>query len=392
MLTWVVVIAWISPIVYLLFVLSGEVAVYLRKKKFFSKSGLRDEELIIYQIPTIGNYETVNKIFDLTKKYNLPKKIEYWVIVENYDQHKEDYDCDRLIVVPEDFCCGTLYKARALEYARKTRLGMVERGELPDNYMVIQGDDDSLPSKPFLMEALRINADVILGNISPRPIGFWNTVLDYERCIGCVFFCNVFTNTSKPVWGHGEGVVFSSKVDRTITYDIIGDHVTASQFLAEDMLYLHRAAAEYPRIYNSKKPVYITPPQGIEDAIKQRRRWTWGHIAILKQNYLPLSNRIRILAADFLGIWIFLAAMLGVPLFHLGLLTVPGYLYPVLVMNLFLWLGLRGYSVWQLMGWKHAIFAVLTSYITVTLNFLVHIIGLLQGEPNKFEVIRKTLE
>ena len=391
MLTWIVVIAWISPIVYLFFVLSGEFALYMRKKKFYTNPGLRDEELIIYQIPTIGNFETVNKIFELTKEYNLPIKTEYWVIVEEYDQHKEDYECDRVVVVPGDFCCGTKYKARALEYARKLRLEMVDRGELIDNYLLIQSDDDSLPSKLFLMEALKIEADVVLGNISPRPIGFWNTVLDYERCIGCVFFCNLFTNVSKPVWAHGEGVIFSSRVDRAITYDIIGDHVTDSQFLAEDMLHLHRATAEYPKTFNSKKPVYITPPQGLEDAVKQRRRWTWGHIAILKSNYLPLTSRLRILAADFLGIWIFFAAMLGVPLFHLGLLAIPGFLYPVLVVNLILWLGLRGYSVWQLMGWKHAILAIVTSYITVTLNFLVHIYGLLQGEPNKFVVIKKTL-
>ncbi len=391
MLTWIVIIAWVSPIVYLFFVLSGEIALYIRKKKYYINPGFRDEELLIYQIPTVGNFETVNKIFKLTKEYNLPIKIEYWVVVEANDPHKEDYNCDRLIVVPEDFCCGTLYKARALEYARRVRIDMVNKNELTDNYMLIQSDDDSLPSKPFILEALKVDADVILGNISPRPIGFWNTVLDYERCIGCVFFCNIFTNTSKPVWGHGEGVVFSSKVDRNITYDIIGDHVTASQFLAEDMLHLHRSAVEYPKMFNSKKPIYITPPQGIEDAIKQRRRWTWGHIAILRQNELPTANRIRILAADFFGIWIFLAAMLGVPLFHLGLLSVPGYIYPLLLANLIIWLGLRGYSVWQLMGWKHAILAILTSYITVTLNFFVHIVGLLQGEPNNFVVIRKTL-
>ena len=41
------------------------------------------------------------------------------------------------------------------------------------------------------------------------------------------------------------------------------------------------------------------------------------------------------------------------------------------------------------MGWKHAIAGVLASYVTVTLNFVVQIIGLVKGDPKKFEVIKK---
>ena len=41
------------------------------------------------------------------------------------------------------------------------------------------------------------------------------------------------------------------------------------------------------------------------------------------------------------------------------------------------------------MGWKHAIAGTAASYITVTMNFIVHLIGLAKGDPKKFEVIRK---
>ena len=391
MLTWVTFVAWISPTFYLFFVSFGELFAYTRKRKLTIKDPNQKPELIIFQIPTIGNYQTVNQLIKSVKNYYLPVNIEYWVIVEEYDENKEKYECDRLVVVPKNFECSALYKARALEYARRLRIQMLKQGKIPSNYKIAQCDDDSLPSRTFMKEALTVDADMMVGNISPRPIGLLSTIIDYERCIGCVFFCNFFTNISKPVWGHGEGVIINSNVDQNISYTIEGDEVTSTLFLAEDMIHMHKTARKYPRIYNSRKPVYITPPQSLGDALKQRRRWTWGHICILQHDHLPLSNRIRIGIAEFFGVWVYIVAMLGVPLHHLGLITVPTNLYPILWINFLIWLGLRGYSVGVLMGTKHAVFAMLTSYITVTMNFLIQVTGILQGEPAKFEVIKKTL-
>ena len=41
------------------------------------------------------------------------------------------------------------------------------------------------------------------------------------------------------------------------------------------------------------------------------------------------------------------------------------------------------------MGWKHGIAGILPSYVTVTLNFAVQIIGFVKGDSKKFEVVRK---
>jgi hypothetical protein len=41
------------------------------------------------------------------------------------------------------------------------------------------------------------------------------------------------------------------------------------------------------------------------------------------------------------------------------------------------------------MGWKHALAGVLASYVTVTLNFILQVVGFVKGDPKKFEVIRK---
>ena len=50
---------------------------------------------------------------------------------------------------------------------------------------------------------------------------------------------------------------------------------------------------------------------------------------------------------------------------------------------------MRAYTIGKCMGWKHAIAGAAASYLTVTLNFIIHLIGLVKGDPKKFEVIRK---
>ena len=61
--------------------------------------------------------------------------LETWVIIEEWDTHKAEYVCDKVIVVPEDFVCEDLYKSRALEYARRIRQKIVAEGKLGPNYL-----------------------------------------------------------------------------------------------------------------------------------------------------------------------------------------------------------------------------------------------------------------
>ena len=50
---------------------------------------------------------------------------------------------------------------------------------------------------------------------------------------------------------------------------------------------------------------------------------------------------------------------------------------------------MRAYIIGTAMGWKQGIIGALLSYVTVTLNTFVHLIGILKGDPHNFEVIRK---
>ncbi|HUK85291.1 MAG TPA: glycosyltransferase family 2 protein [Candidatus Acidoferrum sp.] len=348
-------------------------------------------ENIVFQIPTIGNVKSVNKIFETVKNYGLSIPIETWVIIEEWDTHKTEYLCDKVVVVPKDFVCEDLYKGRALEYARRLRQNLVDDGKLSSNYLLLQGDDDAVPSIEFIKECITVQADILIGTITPQVNGVWNTILDYERSVACGIFCNFFTNLGQPLWAHGEGTCMSSQVDRNVSYDISTyTHNTKHKLiLNEDSFYFHKAALMGYSVFNSEEKIFILPPFTFSDAIKQRRRWLWGQVTILSQKMLPLSNRLRLSIIGFSGLWLFSLGTIGLPLYYLGIVKIPAELLPLTFISLGVWLATRAYTIGVCMGWKHALAGTAASYPTVALNFITHLIGLLKGNPRKFEVIRK---
>jgi uncharacterized membrane protein len=104
---------------------------------------------------------------------------------------------------------------------------------------------------------------------------------------------------------------------------------------------------------------------------------------------LPLPNRLRLGLIGFSGLWFYFIGMLGLPLRYWGLIDIPWILLPLIIATLLIWFGMRAYIIGKAMGWKQGIIGSLLSYVTVTLNAFVHLIGLLKGDPHNFEVIRK---
>jgi hypothetical protein len=382
---------WLSPFFYVSVLLLGKLFNRKQRKTVRVNNFKKNVEKVIYQIPTIGNVRMVNRILETVKGYGLPVQVETWVVIENWDKHKEEYTADKVVVVPSSFECEDLYKSRALEYARRLRKEMVADGSLTLNYMLFQGDDDSLPSKEFMEEALKVDADIMIGTISPRAKGVLNTLLDYERCVACGMFCNFFTNIEEPIWAHGEGIAMISSVDQTVSYDLseYSPGVPIKLISSEDLFYFHKASLKGFRIFNSEKRVFILPPLNFKDAITQRRRWLWGQLRIMRYKLLPLRNRLRLGLIGYSGLWLYALSTVGLPLRYMGLVNIPDVILPFTWATLLLWFGIRGYTIGKNMGWKHAIVGILASYVTVTLNFTVQVIGLVKGDPKKFEVIRK---
>ena len=82
------------------------------------ETGLPASDLLIIQITTVGNEETVNEIIRRIRGYQLG------IPSRDLDRDRAVGDgdvpgADELIVVPKDFECRASYKARALEYTRR---------------------------------------------------------------------------------------------------------------------------------------------------------------------------------------------------------------------------------------------------------------------------------
>ena len=112
-------------------------------------------------------FNPVNKIFETVKGYNLPMPIETWAVIEAWNTHIAEYVCDKVVVVPADFECEDLYKARALEYARRLRVKMVADGELPSIICCFKETTMQCPSFGFIKESFAVNVDITIGTIVP---------------------------------------------------------------------------------------------------------------------------------------------------------------------------------------------------------------------------------
>jgi hypothetical protein len=215
-LNWVVTVSWFLPIWFLIAAGAGN---YLRKKKErkYRRECMRPLDLLIFQVPTIGqNPGVLNKIFETVKSYkSLPIRVETWVVIEHADQPSKYYPhADRIVVVPKNFQCYAKAKARALKYARRYRQFLVEIKQIPaKNYLIVQGDDDSTPSEELLYESLFLDIDLISAMILPsQKSGSKITrITDHQRLYACTCSCMFAINAEIPVWRHGEAVIYFTK-------------------------------------------------------------------------------------------------------------------------------------------------------------------------------------
>jgi len=383
---------WLTPFAYAGMTLAGHVAYRLRRKRLGRREKLAR---VIFQIPTIGNVEECNTIIEKVRNYNLPVPLETWVVIDA-KHYRPDmrFNCDRLVVVPEDFKTACLFKSRSLEYARRLRLAEGYR-----DYIVVQCDDDSTPSREFMLEAIEVDADVMIGTITPRPLG--HLLPDYERPVACGMTCLLFTNIGVPVWGHGEGMVISERAERLVSYEPReGQYLISSEDLfylhrasyvayAEDQYYVQRAKGEGLKIYASPKRVFITPPLNMKDALRQRRRWLWGHLRLIRGRMLPWRSLVVVGLAETLGLVVYAGATVLAVLAPFGVISLQPHELVLSYLSLITWFAFRGFNIGRVMGLWYGVLGALMSFVTVTLNFTYHLAGLLMGDPRRFEVIKK---
>jgi hypothetical protein len=364
---------------------------------------------LIIQITTVGKeHDRVCEIIDRLRSYQLPMSHEIWVTIE--PGHRDDYPlADQVVVVPADFTCRATAKARAQEYTRQVRAGLGLDYE--PGLKLLMLDDDVEPTREYVLAGFSGDYDICQGITSPRihygssGIKHWFlSHMDDMRFLACFVWCG-FTQgvIQRPVYAHGEGLFLTARAERIVTWDY-------PIFASEDLVVGQNAAALGLSWGWFHEYIELTSPWTWSDYLIQRRRWLWGNIhAIITPGVLPLWGRILVAGKYLLGFATFGLSLAGVLLLLLGVTTFTPMAYVFCWGSFASWVIAFGVSGWVNSGrrtvedtrsglrftlnriWQSFSAVLLAvTLITPVWTTLALLICLFKGNPNGFEVIRKT--
>ena len=376
-------IAWFTPVLCATMILAGAV----RARHAGRRSVFPLHKLLIIQITTVGNEETVNEIIRRIRGYQLSIPFRIWVATEP----KADatyHGADEIIVVPEDFQCHASYKARALEYTRRVR---VER-QLNDFFVkVLFVDDDGVPTKRYIEKVFVADFDVCEGIPAPRTgYGRFLSHMDDLRTINCLYMCSVFQGIGHPIHVHGEGLCVRGSAESLVTWNY-------PMFASEDLVFGHMAVVKDATWGFVWDYVEITSPFTWGDFLKQRRRWLWGNVHAIR-HVLPLRSSILLIGLYAYGLFTFVASTIGIVLALAGALPLPSGTILWLFGSMVIWFSMfalsgainsGGGSSTGLRRIRDVAVATLLAFVTSAVAIGVQVVALLKGNPHRFEVIEK---
>jgi len=282
---------------------------YKPKDDFYLERKVQSEDYkIIFQIATRGfNKEAVERS---TKSivYWAPKYLkdyEIWILTEDdvdksfFEKLKEINEeakrVVKLIYVPRDYSTpnNTKYKARALYYAMELRKNL---GYDPYKTWIYLMDEESI-----------IGEDTVLGiidfieneNKKGRLIGqglivysnFWGknklTSLEDSLRAGDDITRHKFqAKLGKVIAGiHGSHLLYRYDIEKKIGWDY-------GKIRAEDAMFGLLVNKYFGRVWGwLKGKLYEQSSFTIKDFLKQRRKWVWGQLDILKKNNIDTKYK-----------------------------------------------------------------------------------------------------
>ncbi len=377
-------IAWFAPTVAAVMILAGAArARHTRRHKLFAYP-----TLMIVQITTIGNEETVNEIIRTIRSYKLDFPHRIWVVTEPWSKARVEGP-DELIVVPEEFRCQASYKGRALEYSRRLR---AERGLDRGDVKVLFVDDDSLPTKGYMQKVFKAQFDVCEGITTPRNgYGRLLSHMDDLRTMNCLFVCSMFQGFGHPIHVHGEGLCVRGSAEAVVTWDY-------PVFASEDLVFGHMAVVmglSWGFVWDY---IQITSPFTWRDFLKQRQRWLWGNIHAIRR-VLPVRSTVLLIALYIQGVFTFVMSTVGIGLAFTGRLNAWSRIFPWLFASMGIWLAMfalcgaissGGGTSRGLRRARDIVVSPLLAWATSAVAFGVLLVALYHGNPGRFEVIEKT--
>lgn len=276
------------------------------------KSSPVDDELIVV-VPTIGRKDTfpgLERVCASLCKW-LPAcfpnaRIDI-VIEEGCEMSAEiralQRPMVRVLTVPAAYETneGTLYKARAAQYALGVRGAA---GEARHDAWVLHMDDDTSvgPGTVNAMADFIINhgdvADLGQGVLTyPRQLALnrWTWFADAVRPADDLTRFRVLTGGGWPLAGlHGELLLVRSSVEADIGWDF------GPRAITEDAHFGLRFAHRYPgrsRWFAGR--CFGASPGSVGDFVRQRRRWAQGLLSVLVDRGVPIRYRVPMMYMVF---------------------------------------------------------------------------------------------
>ncbi|MFV0373759.1 glycosyltransferase family 2 protein [Microbacterium sp.] len=339
-LPWFLLICFLIPLVEVIMMAVGALWAtigYRRAPRKFT-------ELII-QVTTVGKEpELVQRTVDTIRGYKLKMPYQIWVAIE--PGHFVDYEnVDRVIVVPDDFECLPIDKARALEFTRRLR---EELGLSRPDVKIILVDDDTLPSRRYVNLAYTGDYDLCQGVTVPNrwyAIGGWRhfllSHLDDIRTRNCLVYCSCTQGMlQKPLFVHGEGLCITGHAEKIVTWN---RRIVASDDLVFGTNAAHRALS-WGYFHAA---IQLVSPWSFRENLNQRWRWTWGNFdAIASRDIMPRGAAIFKAAKYAMGLISVTASTTGLILLLTGQIKVPHQAHTVFLISLSLWFFSYGISGW----------------------------------------------
>ncbi|MGY1670319.1 glycosyltransferase family 2 protein [Geodermatophilus sp. SYSU D00710] len=363
---WYASVVWTLPIVLTAQGMAGGLYVrrlVTRRERDETEVAVSSQPLIVV-VPTIGREDTHRALTRVLTSFCacLPAyfrclRIDV-VVDEGCDTETEllrltsAHPLVRVVTVPRDFRTphGTRFKARAIHYAHLLRQ---RDGEAVDDAWILHMDDDTSLNPYTAAEIARFvecqrragrDGRHLAQGILAYPREFARSRLTwYADAVrpGCdISFFPITTGRGRPRIGlHGELLLVRASVEAQIGWDF------GPRTIVEDAEFAMRFCDAHPgRSAWFPACSYGASPARVSDFVKQRERWVWGLLALLRQDSIPLRRRVLLLPT--IALWVGAPFANPIVLISVGFLLGDADTTPVHMAVGAVWAVNFGFYVW----------------------------------------------
>jgi beta-1,4-mannosyltransferase len=179
------------------------------------------------------------------------------------------------IIVPENYVCGSKFKARALNYA----LQFIPNS--PDVWTLHLDEDAKISAQTIrsIMHYIKKGGNPVADGPTLYPYdGNPLTLFVEAQRSWTYFWVKEQLETSRVYWMNGSNMLIRSDVEHNVGWDF------KDCKFSEDTRFSYEVSKKYGKVFGWHGGLTIEkPPKTVGAAIRQRKRWYWGGMLQLKQ-------------------------------------------------------------------------------------------------------------